>query len=116
MRRQPVDDEEERLGAEGDGKEKQERALRDLDTKLQELEALATTDISRTIEQLRQLRTRITERHVMGTQFLTVSRIRMLEAIEDQLRILQDESSTPLDIERAELRAHLLMRIAGEQE
>jgi hypothetical protein len=87
-----------------------------LNEKLQEREVFPRTNIDRIVGQLRQLHTRITEEQVMGTKFMIVSRIRMVEAIEDQLRILQDKSSTTLEIERAELRAELLIRITVERE
>ena len=89
---------------------------RDLNEKLQEREVFPRTSIDRIVGQLRQLHTRITEEQVMGTKFMIVSRIRMVEAIEDQLRILQDKSSTTLEIERAELRSELLIRIIVERE
>jgi hypothetical protein len=47
----------------------------------------------------------------MGIRLMVVSRIKMLDVIEEQLQILEDSTSTPSDKEKAKLIARLLMRI-----
>ncbi len=76
-------------------------------------QVVAMTDTSQTIQELQELRTRTTRGRVMGIRLMVVSRIRMLDVIEEQLQILEDSTSTPSDKERAELIAKLLMRIVG---
>jgi hypothetical protein len=52
----------------------------------------------------------------MGTRLMVVSRYKMLEAVEQQLAILEDEESRPSDKSRAQLIAEILIRIAGNEE
>jgi len=80
------------------------------------LKQSAMTGASPILEQLQKLRRRIVEGYVLGTKLITVSRIRMLEAIEDELAILQDSNATLLQKEMAELAAKLLIRIEADHD
>jgi len=94
----------------------QQRAACDNKTKKLRTKNTYTTSIDQAIEQLQQLLSRIEKCYVMGTRLMVVSRYKMLEAVEQQLAILEDEESRPSDKSRAQLIAEILIRIAGNEE
>lgn len=82
-----------------------------MDPELGEETSRASDQIAR---EIRQLLTRMIAQQPIGSKYMIVSRIKMMEALEQQLRILEDQRSTLVEKERARLRTELLLRVAEE--